>query len=88
MLIPGEVWMRQQKLTLVVIKIFAINIYRHSHFLAAPFDFTTFFTLAVMCALIMLCRWARKHNPVVSKHCLLPISYQVTALYSVIIQSR
>ena len=30
------------------IKIFAINLYHHSHFLAAPFDFTTFFTLAIL----------------------------------------
>ena len=45
-LIPG---MRQHKLTwMVVIKIFAINLYHHSHFLAAPFDFTTFFTLAIL----------------------------------------
>jgi len=27
---------------------FAINLYHHSHFLAAPFDFTTFFTLAIL----------------------------------------
>ena len=48
-LIPGEVGMRQQKLTwIVVINFFAINLYHHSHFLAAPFDFTTFFTLAIL----------------------------------------
>jgi len=32
---------------IVVIKIFAINLYHHRHFLAAPFDFTTFFTLVI-----------------------------------------
>ena len=26
---------------------FAVNLYHHSHFLAAPFDFTTFFTAAI-----------------------------------------
>ena len=30
------------------IEIFAINLYHQSHFLAAPFDFTTFFTLAIL----------------------------------------
>ena len=43
-LIPSEAGMRQHKLTkIVVIKIFAINLYHHSQFLAAPFDFTIFF---------------------------------------------
>jgi len=36
-MIPREVRIRQHKLTrIVVIKIFAINLYHHSHFLAAP----------------------------------------------------
>ena len=49
MLIYSEAGMRQHKLTrIVVIKIFAIDLYHHSHFLAAPFDFTTFFTLAIL----------------------------------------
>ena len=49
LLIPSEAGMRQHKLTrIVVIKIFANNLYHHSHFLAAPFDFTTFFTLAIL----------------------------------------
>jgi len=26
----------------------SINIYHHSHFLVAPFDFTAFFTLAIL----------------------------------------
>ena len=48
-LIPSEAGMRQHKLTwIVVIKIFAINLYHHSYFLAAPFDPTTFFTLAIL----------------------------------------
>jgi len=48
-LIPSEAGMRQNKLTqIAVIKIFAINLYHHSHFLATPFDFTTFFTLAIL----------------------------------------
>jgi len=43
-LIPGEAGMRQHKLTCIVVtKIFAINLYHHSHFSAAPFNFTTFF---------------------------------------------
>jgi len=38
-------WLRQHKLTwIVAIKIFAINLYHHSHFLLY---FTTFFTLAI-----------------------------------------
>ena len=44
-LIHGEAGMGQQKFTkIVVIEFFAINLYHHSHFLAASFDFTTFFT--------------------------------------------
>ena len=44
--IPG---MRQHKFTrIVVIKIFAINLCHHNHFLATLFDFTTFFTLAIL----------------------------------------
>ena len=40
---------RKHKLTrIVVIKIFAISLYCHSHFLAASFDFITFFTLAIL----------------------------------------
>ena len=47
-LIPGEVRMKQHKLTwITVIKIFVINLYHHRKFLAAPFDFTIFFTLAI-----------------------------------------
>ena len=46
-LIPSEAGIRQHKLTWIVVnKIFAINLYHHSHFLTTPFDFTTFFTLA------------------------------------------
>jgi len=37
-LIPGEAQMKQHRLTwIVVIKIFAINLYHHSRVLAAPF---------------------------------------------------
>jgi len=46
---PSEAGMRQHKLTwIVVIKIFSINLYHHSHFLAASFDFTTFFILVIL----------------------------------------
>ena len=31
-----------------IIKIFATNLYHPSHFLVAPFDFTAFFTLAIL----------------------------------------
>ena len=41
-LIPSIAGMKQHKLTWIVIKIFAINLYHHSHFLAALFDFITF----------------------------------------------
>ena len=48
-LIPGEARMRQHKLTrIIVIKIFAINLHHHSHFLADPFNFPTFSTLAIL----------------------------------------
>ena len=49
MLSRSEAGMRQHKLTCIfVIKFFAINLYHHNHFLASPFDFTTFFTLAIL----------------------------------------
>jgi len=32
---------------IVVIKNFAVNLYHHSHFLTTPFEFATFFTLAI-----------------------------------------
>ena len=48
-LIPSEAGMRQHKLTCIVDnKIFAIYLYHHSHFLTAPFVFTTFFTLPIL----------------------------------------
>jgi len=41
----SEAGMRQHKLTwIVVIKIFAINLYHHSHFLATPFDISQLFS--------------------------------------------
>jgi len=39
---PSEAGMRQHRI--VVIKFFATNLYHHSHFLAAPFDFNFFHT--------------------------------------------
>jgi len=42
-LIPSEAAIRNTNLP--VIKTFAINLYNHSHFLAAP---TTFFTLSIL----------------------------------------
>ena len=43
-LIPSEAWKRQHKVTWIVgIKLFVINLYHHSHFLAATFDFTDHF---------------------------------------------
>jgi len=48
-LIHSEAGMRQHKLTCIVDnKIFAIYLYHHSHFLTAPFVFTTFFVLAIL----------------------------------------
>ena len=42
-LTPASLGINTNSPEFVVIKIFAINLYHHSHLLAAPFDFTTFF---------------------------------------------
>jgi len=49
-LIPSEAGIQQHNLTkIVVIKILpSTYTIMHSHFLAAAFDFTTFFTLAIL----------------------------------------
>ena len=47
-LIPASLRISTKFTWIVFIKIFAINLYHRSHFLAIPFDFTTFFILAIL----------------------------------------
>jgi len=47
-LIPSEAGMGQHKLTELLLNFCHQPIYHHSHFLAAPFDLTTSFTLAIL----------------------------------------
>jgi len=47
-LIPDSLGISKKIHLIVIIKIFAIDLYHYRRFLAAPFDFTTFFTLAIL----------------------------------------